>query len=62
MNQVDEILQQKLEELEQGKPLDEVLAQIPAEMEGLASLVKLANTMRQMPHPQPPKERVAQNR
>ena len=60
MNQVDEILQQKLEELEQGKPLDEVLAQIPAEMEGLASLVMLANTMRQMPHPQPTRPPIQQ--
>jgi hypothetical protein len=53
MNEIDELLQQKLEELEHGKPLDEVLAHIPAEMEGLASLVMLASSMRAMPHPKP---------
>jgi hypothetical protein len=53
MNEIDEQLQQKLEELEQGKPLDEVLAQIPADLEGLASLVMLASSMRSMAHPKP---------
>ncbi len=52
MNDIDEILQQRLEELEQGKPLDEVLTHIPAELEGLVSLVRLASAMREMPHPQ----------
>lgn len=53
MNHIDEVLQQRLEELEQGQPLEKVLTRIPAEMEGLASLVSLAQVMRQMPHPKP---------
>ena len=53
MIHIDEVLQLRLEELEQGQPLDKVLKRIPAEMEGLASLVSLAQAMRQMPHPKP---------
>lgn len=53
MNETDELLQQKLEDLEKGKSLEEVLSAIPVEMEELASLVRLAGSVRAMPHPKP---------
>lgn len=54
MSEMDVILQRYLEEIERGRPLTEVLAQLPAEhQKELASLLRLAADIRQVRHPQP---------
>lgn len=47
----DELLQNKLEELECGTPLDEVIASLPCDAKDLAVLLRLANALRLMPFP-----------
>ena len=48
----DEILQQYLQELENGKPLRQVLAELPAEHHHLAQLIGLAARTRGATHPE----------
>lgn len=55
MSEKDDLLQRHLEQIEQGKAVDEVLAQLPAEHAELASLIKLATGIRQARHPLPQK-------
>jgi len=49
----DDILQQKLIDLESGIPLEIVLADVPAEEKELLELIRLAADVRTMPHPKP---------
>ncbi|MDD2696522.1 MAG: hypothetical protein PHD58_11415, partial [Anaerolineales bacterium] len=53
MSDFDQLLQKQLEALEAGAPLEQVLRELPAEARGLAPLIRLASTVRSMPHPQP---------
>lgn len=55
MSELDDQLQRHLEEIEHGKPVNEVLAQLPAGQQELASLIKLAAGIRQVRHPLPQK-------
>ena len=52
MSEIDDLLQAKLEALEQGKRLDQVLTGLPPEAEELVPLVKLASAVREVAHPQ----------
>ena len=53
MDNRDDILQQKLIDLESGIPLEHILADIPAEEKELSKLIRLAADVRSMPHPRP---------
>ncbi len=53
MSELDEILQKKLEALEQGQPLEQVLKDLPQEGRDLAPLIRLVSDLRSLPHPQP---------
>lgn len=53
MSDRDELLQQKLRALENGAPLESLLAELPGEDEELVSLVHLAVAVRQLSHPKP---------
>lgn len=52
MHDPDELLQQSIEAIESGKPLDEVLHQLPEDSNELAGLIRLATVVRALPHPQ----------
>lgn len=56
MSDIDDLLQQKLEDLENGAPLDRVLEELPPDAEELVSLLQLAAAMRSLPHPEPQAE------
>lgn len=49
----DDILQQKLQDLENGTPLEQILVDVPPEEKELTELIRLAAQVRTMPHPQP---------
>jgi hypothetical protein len=53
MFETDDLLQQKLDALENGAPLETVLADLPEDAEDLALLIQLAVAVRQLPHPRP---------
>ncbi|MCI0519056.1 MAG: FecR domain-containing protein [Chloroflexi bacterium] len=54
MTHSDDLLQEKLEALEGGAPLEAALAGLPPESAGeAAALLRLAYAVRAMPHPQP---------
>ena len=53
MDNRDDILQQKLIDLESGIPLEHILADIPTEEKELSKLIRLAADVRSMPHPRP---------
>ncbi len=55
MTDIEELLQQKLEALEGGAPLESLLAEAEADEE-LASLLQLASTLRTLPQPEAPAE------
>ncbi len=52
MSEIDDLLQAKLEALEGGKRLDQVLTDLPPDAEELVPLVKLASAVRELAHPQ----------
>ncbi|MGE5221631.1 MAG: FecR domain-containing protein, partial [Omnitrophica WOR_2 bacterium] len=56
MADLDEKLQEYINEVERGAPLDSVLNKIPATNSELVQLVHLAASVRSMNHPQPDKE------
>lgn len=58
----DDILQKKLDELESGIPLETVLQDLPAEAKELEDLIRLAATVRTLPHPEPAVNQVAVQR
>ncbi len=49
----DELLQQALDAIDEGVSVDEVIGQLPAESEELASLIRLATAVRGLDHPTP---------
>jgi hypothetical protein len=53
MSKLDDLLQEKLEALEDGRALDEVLAELPEEARELGALISLASTLQTMAHPEP---------
>ncbi len=53
MSQMDNLLQQRLEALEAGLSVEGALIDLPEEVKELAPLVRLAATVRRMPHPKP---------
>ena len=53
MSDLDDLLEKQLEGLEAGKPLEAVLAELPQEASELASLLRIASTIRALPHPRP---------
>ena len=58
MNKQDELLEQKLSALESGAPLEKVLSNLPEEETELASLIRLAYTVRNVLHPEIAQEKV----
>ena len=58
----DELLDQKLTELENGQPLDAVLQSLPEEAQELGALLRLAAAVRTAPHPEPVAETIAAQR
>ncbi len=52
MTDLDEILEQKLEELESGAPLEKVLASLPETNEDLADMIRLAVLLQRLPQPE----------
>ncbi|HPO59884.1 MAG TPA: hypothetical protein PLV53_13650, partial [Anaerolineaceae bacterium] len=53
MPDLDNILEEKLQALENGAPIEQVLASLTDDAGELAPLLELAATMRAMPHPEP---------
>ena len=53
MSEMDDLLQNQLEALENGKPLETVLDELPGEASGLSDLIYLASAVRGLPHPHP---------
>src|SRR5512133_2700792 len=49
----DDLLQKKLSDLENGASLDTLLQDLPEEAKDLAPLLRLAASVRAMPHPEP---------
>lgn len=52
MSKLDDLLQQKLEALESGQALEDVIAELPEEARELGALISLASALQTMPHPQ----------
>ena len=52
MSKSNNTLNQKLEELEQGKPLEEVLKSLPKNEPEMASLIRLVDQVHSLPHPE----------
>lgn len=53
MFEIDDLLQQELDALENGAPLETVLTGLPEDAEDLTLLIQLAVAVRQLPHPKP---------
>ncbi|HLA98135.1 MAG TPA: DUF5666 domain-containing protein [Anaerolineales bacterium] len=53
MSEMDDLLQNRLEALENGKPLKAVVDELPGEASGLTDLIYLASAVRGLPHPHP---------
>lgn len=51
MHDPDELLQQSLDAIESGKPLDEVLHELPEDSTEMVELLRLASAVRALPHP-----------
>jgi hypothetical protein len=47
----DQLLHEKLSELESGKPVAEILQELPAEMTDIGELIMLASNVQQNAHP-----------
>ncbi len=62
MHSYDDILQKKLDQLESGVPLENVLADLPAEAKELEMLIRLAAAVRNAPHPEPAAAQVSAQR
>lgn len=58
MSREDELLQENLAAIENGTPLDKVLADLPEEMNDLAPLINLASAVKSLPHPKPQLARI----
>lgn len=52
MHDPDELLQQSLDAIESGTPLNEVLHELPEDSADMADLLRLAAAVRALPHPQ----------
>ncbi len=52
MHDPDELLQQYLDAIESGTPLDDVLHELPENSAEMAELIRLASAVRALPHPQ----------
>ncbi len=53
MTEHDDVLQKALAEIEAGKPLEWVLADLPQDKADLAALIRLTAAVRAVPHPEP---------
>jgi hypothetical protein len=53
MSNKDELLQKHLASIENGTPVDKVLADLPDDMNDLAPLISLVAAMKSLPHPKP---------
>lgn len=62
MPDFDEILNQKLNDLERGAVLEDVIKTLPPEAQDLAPLLRLASAVRSLPHPEPAANRVTLQR
>ncbi|TLN19056.1 FecR domain-containing protein, partial [bacterium] len=51
MHDPDELLQQSLDAIESGKPLAEVLHELPEDSKEMVELIRLASAVRALPHP-----------
>ncbi|MBE0695465.1 MAG: hypothetical protein IH586_00930, partial [Anaerolineaceae bacterium] len=49
----DDLLQQKITDIENGLPVEKVVADLPTEAKDLEPLIRLAAAVRGMPHPEP---------
>jgi hypothetical protein len=49
----DDLLQQKISDIENGLPVESVVASLPEEAKDLEPLIRLATAVRSMPHPEP---------
>src|SRR5512133_355858 len=58
----DEILDQKLNELENGAALADVLRDLPEDAQELKALISLAAALRSVPHPEPGESQVTAQR
>ncbi|GAP14118.1 uncharacterized protein conserved in bacteria [Longilinea arvoryzae] len=52
MHDPDELLQQYLDAVESGKPLEDILHELPEDSAEMAELIRLASAVRSLPHPQ----------
>jgi ferric-dicitrate binding protein FerR (iron transport regulator) len=52
MHDPDELLQQYLDAIESGTPLEEVLHSLPEDSSEMAELIRLASAVRTLPHPE----------
>ncbi len=52
MPDMDDLLQEKLEAIEKGSPIEDVLGSLPLEAQELTSLLFLAQAVRVLPHPE----------
>jgi hypothetical protein len=59
MSDLDERLQQRLEALDAGVPLESVLGELHGNSNEISSLVSLASALREAPHPEPPRKMAA---
>ena len=57
MSEMDDLLQKKLEALENGQPLNAVLEELPGEASRLSELIRLVSAVRGLPHPHPSMQR-----
>ncbi|HEX9028635.1 MAG TPA: hypothetical protein VF823_05625, partial [Anaerolineales bacterium] len=48
----DDLLQQKITEVENGASVDDVINSLPEDAKGLEPLIRLATTVRTIPHPE----------
>lgn len=62
MPDFDDLLNQRLNDLENGVPLENVLNNLPVEAQDLAPLIRLAAAVRSIPHPEPLADRVSAQR
>ena len=58
MLDLDSLLQEKLDALENGQAMEEIVASLPPEAEELETLLMLASAVRSAPHPEPHAEKI----
>ena len=62
MLDLDDILQNKIDEIENGASIEDVLRDLPGEAGEIKDLIRLASAVRTVPHPEPLAEKVIAQR